>query len=136
MPPSTVWLDANWMRTDYPILEFDDSTEAIIEPSKVLKPVDGIPERCVCPSTTELPIRGVKMSPQADRILLEALKLSPLERAELVERLLTSFSFPDRTAVDERWAPEAEDRIDAYERGEVGSSPATEVFARISRGEI
>jgi uridine phosphorylase len=37
------------MSTDYPILEFDDSTEAIIEPSRILKPVDGMPERCVLP---------------------------------------------------------------------------------------
>jgi uridine phosphorylase len=37
------------MNTDYPILEFDDSRDAIIEPSKVLKPVEGIPERCVLP---------------------------------------------------------------------------------------
>ncbi len=37
------------MSTNYPILEFDDSRDAIIEPSKVLKPVEGIPERCVLP---------------------------------------------------------------------------------------
>jgi putative addiction module component (TIGR02574 family) len=76
------------------------------------------------------------MSPQADRVLVDALKLSPLERAELIERLLASFSFPDRRAIDERWAAEAEERIDAYERGEIKSKPASEVFARIERGEI
>jgi len=76
------------------------------------------------------------MSPEADRVLLDALRLSPLERAELIEKLLASFSFPDRTAIDERWATEAEDRIDAYERGEIGSKAAAEVFARIERGEI
>ena len=37
------------MSTDYPILEFDDSREAIIEPSRIFKPVGGIPERCVLP---------------------------------------------------------------------------------------
>lgn len=76
------------------------------------------------------------MSPQADRILLDALSLSPLERAELVEKLLASFSFPDREAVDGRWAAEAEDRIDAHERGEIESRSAVEVFARIERGKI
>jgi putative addiction module component (TIGR02574 family) len=76
------------------------------------------------------------MSPQADRILLDALKLSPLERAELIEKLLASFSFPDRTAIDEHWATEAEDRLDAYDRGEVGSKSAAEIFARIAREEI
>jgi hypothetical protein len=37
------------MNAEYPILDFDESTDAIIEPSKVLKPIDGIPERCVLP---------------------------------------------------------------------------------------
>ncbi|MFC1452147.1 nucleoside phosphorylase [Verrucomicrobiota bacterium] len=37
------------MKAAYPILEFDDVSSAIIEPSKVLKPIDGIPERCVLP---------------------------------------------------------------------------------------
>ena len=41
------------------------------------------------------------MSPQADQILLEALKSAPVERAELVEHLLESFSFPDRKPIDE-----------------------------------
>jgi len=37
------------MRAEYPILEFDTARTAIIEPAKVLKPVDGMPERCVLP---------------------------------------------------------------------------------------
>jgi len=75
------------------------------------------------------------MLPQAHQILADALRLSPLERAELIEKLLASFSFPDRQRLDERWALEAEDRIDAYERGEIRSKAASEVFARIERGE-
>lgn len=75
------------------------------------------------------------MSPKADQILGEALRLSPLERAELVERLLASFSFPDRKRIDDLWAIEAEARIEAYECGKLGSRPASEVFARIERGE-
>ncbi|MFH1833602.1 MAG: addiction module protein [bacterium] len=76
------------------------------------------------------------MSPQADQVLLDALKLSPMERAELIEKLLASFPFPDRAAIDERWATEAEDRLDAFERGEIKSRPASEVFSRVQRGEI
>ncbi len=76
------------------------------------------------------------MSPHANRVLLDALKLSPMERAELIERLLASFPFPDRAAVDERWAIEAEDRLDAFDRGEIKSRPASEVFSRVERGEI
>ncbi len=32
---------------DYPILEYDPEREAIIEPSRILKPLDGMPEHCV-----------------------------------------------------------------------------------------
>ncbi len=76
------------------------------------------------------------MSPHAREVLAEALKLSPLERAELIEQILDSFSFPERKAIDDRWASEAEDRIDAYERGEIKAKPASEVFTRIERGDI
>ena len=73
------------------------------------------------------------MSPQAREVLAQALKLSPLEKAELVERILDTFVLPDRKAIDERWAAEAEDRIDAYERGAVVVRSVTDVFARIER---
>ena len=36
------------MDSEFPILEFDDEREALIEPSRVIKPID-IPERCVLP---------------------------------------------------------------------------------------
>lgn len=32
---------------DFPILEFDRSSDALIEPARILKPVDGMPDRCV-----------------------------------------------------------------------------------------
>jgi len=73
---------------------------------------------------------------QANQVLHDALKISPIEKAQLIEKLLASFSFPERKAIDERWAAEAEERIDAYERGEIKSTSAEEVFARIQRGEI
>ena len=72
------------------------------------------------------------MSPQADQVLLNALKLCPVKRADLIEKLLASFSFPDRKAIDELWATEAKDRIDTYERGEIKSKTAAEVFVRIA----
>jgi uridine phosphorylase len=37
------------MKSEYPILEYDGEPEAIIEPSRLLKPVEGMPERCVLP---------------------------------------------------------------------------------------
>jgi putative addiction module component (TIGR02574 family) len=73
------------------------------------------------------------MTDQGQKILAEALALPPIERASLVEELLSSFDFPSRQEVDALWAKEVEDRIDAYERGEMRSIPADDVFARIDR---
>jgi putative addiction module component (TIGR02574 family) len=67
------------------------------------------------------------------QILTEALKLPPVERAELVENLLTSFEFQSRKRIDALWAEEAEKRIDAFERGEMATIPAKDVFAEIEK---
>ena len=64
------------------------------------------------------------VSGDGKRILESALALPPVERAELVEELLSSFDFPARADVDALWAREAEDRIDAYEKGELKTRPA------------
>jgi putative addiction module component (TIGR02574 family) len=73
------------------------------------------------------------MSASNEQILEQALALSPQDRAEIVERLLASFQVPPDPQLDELWAREAEDRLDAYDRGELGAVPAEEVFARIER---
>jgi len=73
------------------------------------------------------------MTPQSEQILREALGLPPIDRAELVEQILASFEFPARQDVDAAWAQEAEERIEAYERGEIGSSPANEVFKDVNQ---
>ena len=73
------------------------------------------------------------MPTRLDEVLDEALKLGPMERAELVEQILASFEFPERKQIDELWAQEAEDRLEAYERGEIQSTPAKKVFDDIDR---
>ena len=35
------------LQKEFPILEFDEDRNAIIKPSNVIQPIDGIPERCV-----------------------------------------------------------------------------------------
>ncbi|MBX7258073.1 MAG: addiction module protein [Candidatus Hydrogenedentes bacterium] len=66
-------------------------------------------------------------------ILVDALQLPPVERATLVEEILSSFDFPERHEIDALWAREAEDRIDAYEQGKLTTSPISRVFDRINR---
>lgn len=73
------------------------------------------------------------MSKRGTEVLEEALSLPPVERAELAERLLTSLDASHDRRVDELWAQEAEDRLDAFERGEIKAVPAKEVFDTIRR---
>ncbi len=73
------------------------------------------------------------MTDQHRRILTEAMALPPMDRAELVEQLLASFDFPERAEIDAAWSTEAEDRLRAYERGDVEALPAEVVFRRIQR---
>ena len=51
-------------------------------------------------------------------ILEEALALRPSQKAELIDKLLSSLDKPDKE-IDELWAKEAENRIDAYDRGNI-----------------
>lgn len=73
------------------------------------------------------------MSASSEEILKQALALPLPERAELVEQLLATFQSPPDPHLDELWAREAEDRLDAYDRGELKAVPAGEVFSRIER---
>jgi putative addiction module component (TIGR02574 family) len=67
----------------------------------------------------------------ARNITDQALKLGPLQRAELIETLLSSFD-QKRGELDALWAAEAESRIDAHDEGEIKSSSAEDVFAGIA----
>jgi putative addiction module component (TIGR02574 family) len=73
------------------------------------------------------------MTTEAQQVLEKAVGLPPIERAELVEGILSSFDFPSRADIDAVWAREAEDRIDAYDRGEIPAIPAAKVFEKIEK---
>ena len=53
-----------------------------------------------------------------NEILKEALSLKPSQKAELIDKLLSSLDVPDQE-IDKLWAEEAEDRIEAYEQGKI-----------------
>ncbi len=72
------------------------------------------------------------MSVEAKKILEQALHLSQCERAVVAEGLLSSLDRPDST-IDELWAKEAEARLDAAERGEMGTVSEQEVFAKYEK---
>ena len=65
-------------------------------------------------------------------LLKQALSLPPTEKAELVDRLLSSLDEPNKE-IDALWAKEAENRIEAYERGELKAVSLEEVLRKYNK---
>jgi putative addiction module component (TIGR02574 family) len=74
----------------------------------------------------------VVMPQSAKTILHQALELSSNERAALVEGLIASLDKPN-PALDAMWLKEAEDRLVAYQSGELGAIDAERVFADLGK---
>jgi putative addiction module component (TIGR02574 family) len=70
-----------------------------------------------------------KMSIETRDILDLALGLPAVEKARLVDQLLSSLDEADET-IDALWRKEVEDRIEAYRAGKLQSVPVTEVLAK------
>ena len=56
-----------------------------------------------------------------DSVLLQEadLKLSPFERAQLIDALWQSLDPAEQTAIDHAWLEESKDRLAAYRQGEI-----------------
>jgi putative addiction module component (TIGR02574 family) len=75
------------------------------------------------------------MSASLKQIEEQARALTAEERAKLAESLLESLRSPI-SDIENAWADEIEQRIAAFDRGEISAYPAEDVFAdarRISR---
>ncbi len=75
------------------------------------------------------------MSTSLKQIEEQARSLKAEERAKLAESMLESLHTPV-SAVEAAWAEEIERRVAAFDRGEIPSYPAEDVFAdarRLSR---
>jgi putative addiction module component (TIGR02574 family) len=70
---------------------------------------------------------------RSTELLREALALPPDERAEMAEHLLSSLDSPTDRRIEELWAKETEERLDAFERGEIKTVRAKVVFDQIGR---
>lgn len=70
------------------------------------------------------------MTTEAKQILKDALALPAIDRAALVEELLTSLDRPDPT-IDALWVKEVERRRAAFEAGKMKAVPEEEVFAEL-----
>jgi len=62
----------------------------------------------------------------------QALSLSPEERARLAEVMLESLTEP-LADIEQAWAQEIEERVAAFDRGDIPSYPAEDVFAEAKR---
>ena len=58
-----------------------------------------------------------------------ALALSPKEKAEFIDKMLSSLDAPDKT-LDKLWSQEAENRITAYENGKMKALTIEEVLEK------
>jgi putative addiction module component (TIGR02574 family) len=72
------------------------------------------------------------MAASAKFLLDQALKLPANDRAALVENLILSLDKPD-PSLDAQWLKEAEDRLAAYQSGELGAVDAEQVFSELGK---
>jgi len=68
------------------------------------------------------------MKPESRDLLKEALELPPVQRAALVDQLLTSLDKPDE-AIDNLWRKEIAARLRAYRAGTAPTVSAEDVLA-------
>jgi putative addiction module component (TIGR02574 family) len=73
---------------------------------------------------------GSIMSECTQELLRSVLALPAIDRAALADELLSSLEPPD-SAIDERWAIEAETRLAAFKAGTMKAIPAEEVFREL-----
>ncbi|MDP8214185.1 MAG: addiction module protein [Candidatus Euphemobacter frigidus] len=73
------------------------------------------------------------MTPATMQILEEALRLTPIQKAELIDKLFHSFDRSTDRRIDEAWSGEIESRIDAYENGNISADSAEAVLERVNQ---
>ena len=73
------------------------------------------------------------MTAQSQQVLAAALALPPAERAAVLDAIYASFEAGDRREIDAQWSAEAEERLTAFDHGELSAATADEVLARLDR---
>ncbi len=69
---------------------------------------------------------------EKDQVLAKALKMTPRERAEIVDQLLQSLDKPDKE-IDKLWEKEAEDRVDAFDAGDIETVSVQEILTKYKK---
>ena len=68
----------------------------------------------------------------AEQIEIEALKLKPVERVRLAEKILGSLDKPD-PEIEQTWVAESEARYEEFKKGDVKGIPLDEFKPRLSQ---
>jgi putative addiction module component (TIGR02574 family) len=76
-----------------------------------------------------------KMHPNTEKILTEALRIPPEERALIAERLITSLDSPADLDVEAAWQQEVQKRLAAIDRGEVALMSWEEARQKLRSGQ-
>ena len=69
------------------------------------------------------------MKSRIEDVLKEAMELPAVERAGLIDRLISSLDTPDKT-IDSVWQKEINKRLDAYKAGKIETVSLKEVLAK------
>lgn len=69
------------------------------------------------------------MATNTQKVFKNALELPTLERANLVDRLLSSLDQPNEE-IDNLWRKEVEDRVKAYKAGKIKSVSLKEALSK------
>ena len=72
------------------------------------------------------------MTEQSNSLLRQALELSSLEKAQIIEELLVSLDNPD-TSLDAVWAKEADARVEAFNNSKISARSAEGILGKYSR---
>lgn len=67
-----------------------------------------------------------------EEIFLDVSPLKSLDKLQLVEKILSSLNPIDKN-IENIWANEAEDRIEAYDKGLLSAVSAKDVFAKYQK---
>ena len=72
------------------------------------------------------------MTTISQKVFNEAIKLPPVDRAELVENILSSFNVSNEPSFENEWKIEIEDRVKAYKEGKIKAYPLSDVLNEIN----
>jgi len=73
------------------------------------------------------------MTAVAEQVYEKAINLNPIDRAELIEKLFSTFSPTQDTTIESNWKEEVSRRRLAYDQGDIPADTIENVFERLAK---